>query len=77
MHLGKIAAASQVISLTVVVITRVVHSLVVVALHAITPLPSTSNQTEARTGSCELCFKNVQQTAKVQRLLTKLPVPLL
>ena len=39
MHLGKSAAASQVIPPTVVVITRVVHSLIVIALHAIRPLP--------------------------------------
>ena len=38
MH-GKIAATQQVIPPTVVVITRVVHSLIVVTLHAVRPLP--------------------------------------
>ncbi len=38
-HLSKTAAASQGVPLTIVVITRVVHSLIVVALHAIMPLP--------------------------------------
>ena len=37
-HVGKIAAASQVVPLTIVVITRVVDSLIVVTLHAMRPL---------------------------------------